>query len=59
MYVPMDAAWTRHERGNIEEWKCHVCEFVSMKNAWAGSQRTDVILESQRLWMGPLFSVVI
>ena len=23
--------WTRHERSNVEEWKCHRCDFVSSR----------------------------
>jgi hypothetical protein len=23
--------WTRHERCNVEEWRCHICKFVSAR----------------------------
>src|SRR5271170_4932623 len=33
--------WTRHERSNIEEWKCHRCDFVSSRKDKLRSHLTE------------------
>jgi hypothetical protein len=34
--------WTRHERSNVEEWKCHRCDFVSARKDKLRSHLTEV-----------------
>jgi ankyrin repeat protein len=33
--------WTRHERSNVEEWKCHRCDFVSSRKDKLRSHLTE------------------